>query len=245
MAPFFVEWKGAIRAKRSAGGGLGAIFFLKTFPNWFDFSTVTSRRGHRHGGNVQQLQRSHVSQSAVFIDRPSLLLVESSDRNGGNIQVREDALDGLLQINPNAYRLFFIGNEDSQAFERVPEKKHQKACQQILEALARAGISLVADYTCPYALNAPPAHRKDSVFRIPNVGAMKASRLEFDIHLETSWVVSDRAETMLAGTRSGARTALVRSPNNERRYDVTPDLVADDLGTAMRFLTKLQLAMTR
>jgi hypothetical protein len=50
---------------------------------------------------------------------------------------------------------------------------------------------------------------------------------------------------MLAGSRAGARTALIRSPKNERRYDVTPDLVADDVGTAIRFLNKLQIAWTR
>lgn len=183
--------------------------------------------------------------SAIFIDRPALLMIETNDRGQGNITLNEQALDGLLQLDPKSYRLFFIGNDDAMAFERVPEKKHQRVCAQIQEALERKHIKIVADYSCPWSLQAPPAHRKDSVFRLPNVGAMKAARLEYDITLETSWVVSDRAEAMLAGSRSTARTALVRSDKNERRFDVTPDLLADDLGTAIRFLTKLQVSMSR
>lgn len=186
-----------------------------------------------------------MSNSAIFIDRPSLLFTESNDRGQGNISVNDEALAGLLQLEPGSYRLFLIGNEDALAFERVPEKKHQRCCAQVQEAFDRAGLQVVADYTCPWSLTAPPAHRKDSVFRLPNVGAMKAARLEFDTRLESSWVISDRAEAMLAGSRSGARTALIRSPKNERRFDVTPDLVADDLGTAIRFLLKLQVAMSR
>jgi hypothetical protein len=74
---------------------------------------------------------------------------------------------------------------------------------------------------------------------------MKAARLEFDVDLGSSWVLSDRAEAMLAGARSGARTALIRSPRNDRRFDVTPDLVADDVGSAIRFLHRLQAVLSR
>jgi hypothetical protein len=104
---------------------------------------------------------------------------------------------------------------------------------------------VTADYTCSWAPDGAPEQRRDSVFRLPNVGALKAARLEFDVTLDTSWILSDRSEAMLAGSRSGVRTALIRSPRNDRRFDVTPDLVADDLGTAIRFLNKLQLAWTR
>ncbi|MBI3817770.1 MAG: HAD hydrolase-like protein [Planctomycetes bacterium] len=186
-----------------------------------------------------------MSKSALFIDKPSLLLVESNERGQANITVHQEALKGLLQLNPRHFRVFMVGNDDAIAFERVPEKKHQKACADIQEALTSSGITIVADYACPFAMNAPPLHRRDSVFRFPNSGAMKAARLEYDIALDTSWIISDRAEAMLAGSRAGARTALIRSPKNERRYDVTPDLVADDLGTAIRFLAKLQLTMSR
>ncbi|MFN0205403.1 MAG: HAD hydrolase-like protein [Planctomycetota bacterium] len=186
-----------------------------------------------------------MSESALFIDRPALLFNETTERGQGNISVNAEALHGLLQLAPGTFKLVLIGNEDSIAFERVIEKKHQKACLQIKEALDRARIHVIADYTCPWASNAPPARRRDSVFRLPNVGALKAARLEFDVQLDTSWVISDRAEAMLAGSRAGARTALIRSEKNERRFDITPDLVADDLGTAVRFLTKLQSAMSR
>lgn len=186
-----------------------------------------------------------MSHSALFVDRPSLLLIDSNDRGQGNIQINLPALRGLLQLKPGSFRLIFIGNEDSLAFDRVPEKKHQKVCGDIQTALNSAGIPIIADYTCPFSMTGSMERRRDSVFRLPNVGAMKAARLEFDVHLESSWVISDRAEAMLAGSRSGARTALIRSERNERRFDVTPDLVADDLGTAVRFLLKLQVAMSR
>jgi histidinol phosphatase-like enzyme len=186
-----------------------------------------------------------VPESALFVDRPALLLIESLDRGQPQIHTNHGALEGLVQMSPRSYRLFFVGNEDSLAFERVPEKKHQRACARIQDALAKVGIQVTADYTCAWAMNAAPGRRRDSVFRLPNVGAMKAARLEYDVKLDTSWILSDRAEAMLAGSRAGVRTALIRSPRNERRFDVTPDLVADDLGTAMRFLNRLQLALTR
>lgn len=183
--------------------------------------------------------------SALFIDRPALLLPEIVERGQSTLRLDTNALDGLLDLNPEAYRLFFVGNDDALAFERVAEKRHERACSELRDELAARGLAVTADYSCPYATNAPLSRRRDSVFRLPNVGAMKAARLEYDVRLETSWIVSDRAEAMLAGSRAGVRTALVRSPRNERRFDVTPDLVADDLGTAIRFLNRLQVVMQR
>ncbi|MBL8694655.1 MAG: hypothetical protein JNJ88_11215 [Planctomycetes bacterium] len=186
-----------------------------------------------------------MSQRALFVDRPSLLLQEAPDRGQPSIQVHQKALEDLAQMNPRAFRLFWIGNDDALAFGRVPEKRHARACAQIQETLAAKKIAAVADYSCPFSLQGAPERRRDSVFRLPNVGAMKAARLEFEVELDGSWILSDRAEAMLAGSRAGIRTALIRSPHNERRYDVTPDLVADDLGSAIRFLTRLQSVLSR
>jgi len=186
-----------------------------------------------------------VPHRALFVDRPSLLLTETVERGMPSVGVNTRALDALCRIDPKLFRLMLVGNEEALAFERVPEARHARACTQIANALRRAHIPITADYTCAFSLAAPLARRKDSVFRLPNVGALKAARLEYDVELSTSWIVSDRAEAMLAGARAGVRTALVRSPRNERRYDITPDLVADDLGSAIRFLHKLQAVLSR
>ncbi len=186
-----------------------------------------------------------MSQSALFVDRPSLLLVESGDGDRATVSVHTANLRGLCQMDAQHWKLVWIGNEDAVALGRVSERRYARACAQIDEALTRAGIRTTADYTCAYAIQGVGERKKDSVFRLPNVGALKAARLEFDVRLDSSWVISDRAEAMLSGSRGGARTALVRSERNERRYDVTPDLVADDLGSAVRFLERLHGALTR
>ena len=183
--------------------------------------------------------------SALFVDRPSLLFHEAVEKGQPTVQTNLAALTGLTQMNARGFRLFFVGNDDFAARQCVPEKRHERVSARIVETLTRAGIHVTADYTCVWSPEGAATNRRDSVFRLPNVGALKAARLEFDVPLETSWILSDRAEAMLAGSRSGVRTALIRSPKNDRRFDVTPDLVADDLGTAIRFLNRLQIAWTR
>lgn len=183
--------------------------------------------------------------SALFVDRPSLLFLEAFEKGEITVHTNVLALTGLAQMNARGYRLFFLGNDDFTGLRGVPQKRVERVCARIEETLTRAGIPITADYTCIATGQGRPEPHRESVFRLPNVGALKAARLEYDVPLETSWILSDRAEAMLAGSRAGVRTALIRSPRNERRFDVTPDLIADDLGTAIRFLNKLQVAWTR
>jgi hypothetical protein len=54
-----------------------------------------------------------VAERALFVDRPSLLLVETVERGAPSIALNAAAISGLCELDPQLFRLFMIGNEDA------------------------------------------------------------------------------------------------------------------------------------
>jgi phosphoglycolate phosphatase-like HAD superfamily hydrolase len=82
----------------------------------------------------------------------------------------------------------------------------------MLSALRCHGVCVERCYAClddPH--NGKGKHQRDSVFLLPNTGAMYHARQHDGVHLGESWVIGDSTPELAAGWRAGCRTAGVRT----------------------------------
>ena len=87
---------------------------------------------------------------------------------------------------------------------------------EFLQHLAKHGISIARSYACTDdPIHGAPGHRKESVFSLPNTGAMHHARRAEGVDLRSSWVIGDESLELVAGWRAGCLTAGIASEGEE------------------------------
>lgn len=144
------------------------------------------------------------------------------------------ALRLLFRAGQRGWNLYLIGNEDDVAKGKVSDDAWESFEADLLATLAREGIPLVRHYACLDHPKGKGRHRRDSVFRFPNTGALFHAAQEDGIELRESWVLSSDADELAAGWRAGCRTGRVGSaPPRGETLEVEADLVAKDLAAGL------------
>lgn len=177
----------------------------------------------------------------LFIDRWGTLL-ELNEK--GYAEAPEEvkfipgALDALFRAYRAGWRIYLIGNEDAVPFGALSKAKWDLVEQHIAGVLQDAGIQVMRSYLCTTRLDGVGEFQVDSVFQLPNTGAFYHALHTDGIDLQRSWVVGDSTTELVAGWRSGMRMAAVRTGEGlgDRIYDVSPEIVADDLHCVIQIL---------
>jgi D-glycero-D-manno-heptose 1,7-bisphosphate phosphatase len=118
------------------------------------------------------------------------------------------ATDALFRCTRAGWLLYLVGNETQVALGRQSVESWQ-AFEQALEAhLASLGVPVARSYAC---LDDPGkgvrGHRRDSVFRLPNTGAMYHAAQHDGVDLARSWVIGGGSLELTAGWRAGCALA--------------------------------------
>jgi histidinol phosphatase-like enzyme len=187
------------------------------------------------------MQFSRPRARGIFLARRGGLLVTPARgwlEHPDEVAIRPRLLSLLRHFSRGANHLFLIGNEEEVAFGKVSIERFREIQDRIAIELEYHGVELRRSFACTTHPEAPGSDGKDSVFRMPNVGAFKAAQQEFDLDLPTSWLIGERTCEILAAERAGVRTALVKTgvAGRDGTFDVTAELVADDAETALRIL---------
>ena len=106
------------------------------------------------------------------------------------------------------------------------------AMHSIHDAIEKETGDLIdAFYFCPHMPDAGCECRK------PRLGMIEQAKQEFEIDMENSWMIGDKALDIETGFAAGIKTALVRTGYGvkaENELDRQPDIIADDLLNAIR-----------
>ena len=178
----------------------------------------------------------------LFIDRWGTLLelpeqgyVEQFD----DARFTPGALDALFRAGQAGWKLYLLGNEDSVAHGRQAVETWESFEHDLLEHLRSHGIPITRNYACTDDPEGVPPHTKDSVFFLPNTGALYHAAQVDGIILDQSWVVGDSSLELVAGWRASCRLAGVRTGLAVRdgQFPVDPEILADDLANVLREVT--------
>jgi len=185
------------------------------------------------------------SNSTVFLDRDGTINVNLPFPNVNTpekLELIPGAAEGVRMLNDHGFRVVVLTNQagienpendlDMEMFNIISETLNRML-------MAEAGARVDDTFVCP--------HRKDEgcECRKPGTGlfeqALKASP---DINLETSYMVGDRSDDMIAGRKAGLKTVLVLTGHGEttleelKETEYEPDHVAGNMLEAAEFICR-------
>lgn len=175
----------------------------------------------------------------LFIDRWGTLL-ELPPRGFrstfADAELTPGAQEALFRASQSGWQVYLIGNEPAVAKGRMSDASWKRFEADLLEHLTAHGVPVQRNYAC---LDDPEAgkgrHRRDSVFFLPNTGAMYHACQHDGIRLDQSWVIGDSTVELAAGWRAGCRLAAVRTglALGDGTFEVDPWFEGENLAEAL------------
>jgi D,D-heptose 1,7-bisphosphate phosphatase len=160
---------------------------------------------------------------AVFLDKDGTLVEDVAyNVDPDLIRLSAGALEGLLLLQDQGYRLFVVTNQSGVARGLFQEQSLAGVEEKLRELLAAADVHLAGFYYCPH-------HPQGSVLRYavecscrkPQPGMLQRAALQHHINLASSWLVGDILQDVEAGNRAGCRTVLIDN-GNETEWEMNP-----------------------
>jgi len=183
-----------------------------------------------------------MANKAVFLDRDGTLIEDPGYLNHPDqVALLDGAAEVLKELKRLGYKTVVVTNQSGVARGIVSEEMLGRIHERLGELLAAKGAALDGVYYCPYHPEGViPKYRKDSDWRKPEPGMLKAAAEEMEIDLSESWMVGDSQRDMEAGRSAGCRTILLRSASagTEEGGTKEVDYVAVNIREAANMIKK-------
>ena len=175
----------------------------------------------------------------LFVDRWGTLLERPAKgwvKTFAGVRFSPGAVDALFHASQAGWRVYLIGNEEQVAFGDMAEAQWKKLERDLLEHLRAHGVPIARCYACLDHPKGERPHARDSVFLLPNTGALYHAAQTDGIVLPESWVIGDSTFELVAGWRAGCRLAGVRTglALGDGGLEVEPDVLGADLAAVLR-----------
>lgn len=165
---------------------------------------------------------------AVFLDRDGVVTKEKSYvKSVTEVEIFDYAKESIHRIHEKGYYVFIVTNQSGVA-------RGLFSMDDLLQMneLVRRETDVDAIYYCPhYPEGIIKEYSKYCTCRKPAIGMFQMACKEFDIDMEHSYMVGDRASDILAGQNAGLQTVLLESGYGTKRLEgnVNPDLILENL----------------
>lgn len=183
-------------------------------------------------------------QTCIFLDRDGTInqyrgLVWKDE----DFELEENACDAIKQINQSGKLAIVITNQPSVARGLCQIKDIETVHKKMSTLLGKEGAYLDDVYFCPHHPDKGypeenPAYKIPCECRKPKTGLIQKAVEQYHIDLSSSWMVGDTTVDIQTGKNAGLHTALVLTgeAGNDKKYDVTPDLVCQNLKEAVEMI---------
>ena len=171
---------------------------------------------------------------AVFLDRDGTVCEEVNYLSRAeDLRLFLFAGEAIKLLNENNFLVILITNQSGIARKYFDENDLNKIHQKFEIELMKSGAKLDAIYFCPHN----SADNCDC--RKPKTGLIKQALNDFEIELQNSWMIGDKAIDIETGFKAGTKTALVLTGYGQKEAKNLlrkPDLTAKNLLEAAKFL---------
>lgn len=172
---------------------------------------------------------------AVFLDRDGVLTKEKSYVcSVEEMEIFPYAAECIHAIKAKGYYAIVITNQSGVARGYFTENELLKMNRYLQDA---TGVDTV--YYCPHHPEGSIAeYRKNCQCRKPDIGLLKKACADFNIDMNGSYMVGDRASDILTGQKAGLKTVLLESGYGTARLEenVTADYIFKDLRGILKIL---------
>jgi D-glycero-D-manno-heptose 1,7-bisphosphate phosphatase len=179
-----------------------------------------------------------MKKSAVFIDRDGTISEEVGYVNHpSRFRVFPYSGEAIKNLNDKGWLAIVVTNQAGVARGYFEETIITEVHSRLNEELALQNAKLDAIYYCAHhpSVGEPP-YRFDCDCRKPKAGLIKRASKDFDIDLETSWMVGDRYSDIELAHNAGIKSAFVLSGYGRGEWEyqrsswkLKPDLVSENL----------------
>lgn len=170
-----------------------------------------------------------MKQKTVFIDRDGTLIEEVNFLSRiEDLRFFPWTVEAIAILKENGFLVIVITNQSGIGRKIFEESAMHEIHEKIQEELTE---KLDEFYFCPHLPD------EGCLCRKPNLGMIEAARAHFEIDLENSWVIGDKAIDIETGFNAGIKTALVLTGYGQRALETLegkPDVVAENLLEAVR-----------
>jgi len=185
-------------------------------------------------------------QTCIFLDRDGTInqyrgLVWKDE----DFELEENTSDAIKRINQSGKLAIVITNQPSVARGLCQIEDIETVHKKMSTLLGKEGAYLDDVYFCPHHPDKGypeenPVYKIPCECRKPKTGLIQKAIEQYHIDLSSSWMVGDTTVDIQTGKNAGLHTALVLTgeAGNDKKYDVTPDLVCKDLWKAVEMILK-------
>lgn len=183
-------------------------------------------------------------QTCIFMDRDGTInqyrgLVWKEE----DFELEEDACEAIKSINQSGKLAIVITNQPSVARGLCQMEDIDNIHKKMSTLLGKEGAYLDDVYFCPHHPDKGypeenPAYKISCECRKPKTGLIQKAVEQYHIDLSSSWMVGDTTVDIQTGKNAGLHTALVLTgeAGKDNKYDVTPDLVCQNLQEAVEMI---------
>lgn len=174
----------------------------------------------------------------LFVDRWGTLLVRPKQgfcTRFDRVEFIPGALDALFHAGQAGWRLYLLGNEDAVAFGKLSEPKWKALEDELIEHMNANGVPVTRSYACIDHPLGVEDRQADSVYLLPNTGALYHAMQVDGIDLRESWVIGDSTLELVAGWRAGCHLAGVRTGEalQDGQLEVEPEIMGASIAEAV------------
>jgi len=165
---------------------------------------------------------------AVFLDRDGVLTVERGYICPiDEVEIFPYAAECVRKIHKKGFLAIVITNQSGVARGLFTKEELEDVHSKI-----KSETAVDAIYYCPHYVG---GKIKNYAFlchcRKPDIGMVKRACRDFDIDLQHSYMVGDRAGDIIVGQKAGLKTVLLESGYGfeNLEQDIKPDYILEDL----------------
>ena len=213
-----------------------------------DVGTVERIQGaakELEGGYVasRNLQRK---QKAIFLDRDGTVNIKNGLVSAPEeFELENCAVEAIRKINRSGYLSIIITNQPAVARGLCSIEDIEIIHKKMKTLLGREGVYLDDICYCPHHPDKGypdenPAYKIPCHCRKPDIGMIEYCAEIYNIDLSQSWMIGDTTVDIQTGRNAGTKTALVLTGDagSDKKYDVVPNIVCQDLGQAVEKILK-------
>lgn len=171
---------------------------------------------------------------AVFLDRDGVINKEKGHiRSKEEIEIFPYVRQCINDFHEMGYLAIVISNQSGVARGLFSEETLKE-----INGFVKALTDVDAIYYCPYYEDGNvPEYTKKSDLRKPGIGMIKQACRDFDIDLNRSMMVGDRASDIKTGQNAGIKTILLESGYGTKGLEenASPDYTMQDLRDVVRW----------
>jgi D-glycero-D-manno-heptose 1,7-bisphosphate phosphatase len=176
---------------------------------------------------------------AAFLDRDGTIIQQVERMHQiSQLRLLPSAAEGIRLFNQSGTPVMMVTNQPVVARGDCTEDEVELIHEELKRRLLRKGARIDAIYYCPHHPNATlERYRVKCLCRKPEAGMILRASQELGLDLSRSVMIGDSTQDIMAGSRAGCRTILVRTGhggNDPWQYDCVPDWTAKNLLEAAR-----------